>query len=85
MVIRWLGEKLGRVQRPIVRVVQRVLLQGSLFLLYFIGFGLSRVVMTVLARRILHHQRPRRSACGGTGWRRAEGYDLDEFRLRRQS
>ena len=85
MVIRWLGEKLGRVQRPIVRVVQRVLLQGSLFLLYFIGFGLSRVVMMVLARRILHHQRPRRATSGGTGWRRAEGYDLDERRLRRQS
>jgi hypothetical protein len=81
MVIRRVVERLRRTQRPIVRVVQRVLLHGSLFLLYFIGFSLSRLFMTVFARRTLY----RRPPAGSSGWREAEGYELDELRLTRQS
>ena len=79
-MIRRVIEVLKRIQKPIVLGVQRVLLHGSLFLLYFLGFGLSRLLMTVLARRTLFHRSP-----GAPGWRSAEGYDLDEVRLRRQS
>jgi hypothetical protein len=80
VVIRRIAGVLGRMQKPIVRGVQRVLLHGLLFLLYFVGFGLSRLLMMVLARRTLY-DRP----AGDPGWRPAEDYDLDELRLRRQS
>ena len=77
-------EKLRRVQRPLIRIVQRVILQGSLFLLYYFGFGISRAFMTVFARRTLLH-RPRTLPDRDTRWREAEGYDLDPIRLARQS
>jgi len=81
-VFRRIAEFLKRINKPIVRTVQRVLLHGSLFFLYFIGFGLSRLMMMIAARRMLYN-RPRNRA--GDGWLTAEGYDLDENRLRRQS
>jgi hypothetical protein len=73
-----------RLQRPVVTGVQRVLLRSLLFLLYYIGFGMARVVMTVLARRTLYN-RPRPSPGPDSYWREAEHYELTETGLERQS
>jgi hypothetical protein len=73
-----------RVQRPVILGVQRVLLRSLLFLLYYIGFGLARVVLSVVARRTLHN-RPKRVPGRDTYWRECEGYDLNAARLERQS
>jgi len=72
------------VQRRLIRGVQVVLLNVTLFLLYYIGFGLSRGFMSIFARRTLEN-RPREPLGEDTWWRPAEGYDLEESRLRRQS
>lgn len=82
-----LGKLLGRLrraQRPIIRGTQWFLLNVGLFLLYYIGFGISRLVMTVLANRTLYN-RPRRRPDKGSFWREAEGYELSEAQLPRQS
>ena len=79
-MIRRIVGFMKRLNRPIVRAVQRALLHGSLFFLYFIGFGLSRLLMMIAARRLLHNR-----AQNGDGWRTARGYELDELQLRRQS
>lgn len=83
MAIRQIFQRLRRAQRPLVRAVQKGILHPSLFLLYYVGFGLFRALMTVFARRTLFHRRRRRDP--DTFWREAEGYDLDEARLSRQS
>lgn len=83
-MLRRLFERLKRIQRPLILIVQRVILQSSLFFLYYLGFGLSRAFMTVFARRTLYH-RPRFRPSRETYWREAEGYDLDPNRLIRQS
>ena len=84
MVIRRFVAKVRRFQRPLVRAVQRGLLHGSLFFLYYLGFGLTRCVMSLVARRLLFHRSPG-PRDRSTWWRDAEGYELDEIGLRRQS
>ena len=84
MVFRRIVGGLKHVQRPIIRVTQRVILAVSLFLLYYLGFGISRLFMTVLARRTLFN-RPRQRPDDDSYWRTAEGYDLEESHLARQS
>jgi hypothetical protein len=84
MPLKRILRRVRRAQRPIVRGTQIVLLHVSLFLLYYIGFTLARLVLSVAARRLLHH-RPRRPPSEDTWWREAEGYDLDPVRLTRQS
>lgn len=71
---------LKRAQRRLVLIIQAVILHICLFLLYYIGLGLTRLVMMVFARRTLFDPPP-----AGTSWRKAEGYDLDALRLTRQS
>ena len=56
----------------------------SLFFLYFIGFGISRLFMMVLARRTLFN-RPRHRLSNDTCWREAAGYQLDMAGLEKQS
>ncbi len=84
MVFRRIKRTLKRVNRPVIRGTQFVLLNVFLFLLYYIGFVLSRLLMSVFARRMLYN-RPRRRSSEDTLWRDAEGYELDEARLTRQS
>ena len=84
MDLRRIARGLGRAQRPIIRGTQRVILAVSLFLLYFLGFGISRVFMSVLGRRTLYN-RPPGQPNGDTCWRAAEGYDLEMDRLVKQS
>ncbi len=84
MVFRRIIGGLKRMQRPIIRVTQQVILAVSLSLLYYLGFGISRLFMMVLARRTLFN-RPRQRVADDTYWRPAEGYDLEEFHLVRQS
>jgi hypothetical protein len=84
VIFRRILSTIKRIQRPVVRGTQRVLLHGALFLLYHTGFVLARLLMTVLARRLLYNRPPGRPA-GDTYWREAVGYDLDGDRLTRQS
>lgn len=84
MGLRRVVEKLRQAQRPIIWVVQKTILHVSLFLLYYVGFGLFRLFMTGFARRTLFNRPPGRPS-GDTFWRPAEGYDLEEVRLTRQS
>lgn len=76
--------RLRRAQRPIIRGTQWFLLNLGLFFLYYIGFGVSRLVMTVLANRTLYN-RPRRRPDKNSFWRETEGYELSEAQLPRQS
>ncbi len=80
MVLRRIARGLARFQRPVIRGTRRVILAVSLFLLYFVGLGLSRALMSLFARRTLHHRPP-----GDRGWREATGYDLDPAALVKQS
>ncbi len=84
MVIRSVVERLKRIQRPVIRGVQVGILYPGLFLLYFFGFGVCRLILGIFARGLLFH-RPGVRPAGGSRWRPAEGYELDEGRLRRQS
>ena len=84
MVIRRVIRKFKAAQPPMIRFIQRVILRGCLFLLYYTGFGLSRLVMTFLARGTLYNK-PRPRLGKDTYWREAMGYELDEARLTRQS
>ena len=84
MGFRRVVEKLRRAQRPVIWVVQKTILHASLFVLYYVGFGLFRVIMAVFARRTLFNRPPGRPT-GDTYWRAAEGYELEEAKLTRQS
>jgi hypothetical protein len=84
MPFRRIVTRLRRAQRPIVRTVTSVILLVTLFLLYYLGFGISRVFMTVFSRRMLYN-RPRRRPGRESWWREARGYGLEEASLRRQS
>ena len=84
MGFRRVVEKLRRAQRPIIWVVQKTILHVSLFLLYYVGFGLFRLFMTVFARRTLFNRPPGRQS-EDSYWRAAKGYELEESRLTRQS
>lgn len=84
MDLRRVTRALRRAQRPIIRGTQRVILAVSLFLLYFLGFGVSRVFMSVFGRRTLFN-RPPGPPNGETCWRAAEGYDLEMDSLVKQS
>jgi hypothetical protein len=77
-------DRLRRLQRPLVRVVQRIILQGSLFVLYLLGFGLTRAFMTVFARRTLFHRR-RFGPHSDSYWISARSGGLDSGLLSRQS
>ncbi len=84
MVFGRIKRTLKRINGPVIRGTQFVLLHSLLFLLYYIAFTLSRLLMTVLARRLLFNRAPRRPT-EDTFWRKAEGYELDAERLTRQS
>ena len=84
MAFRRIVRTLKRAQRPVIRGTQFVLLNVFLFLLYYVGFTITRLFLSVAARRMLYH-RPRRRPEAGTGWREAAGYELDEARVARQS
>lgn len=73
-----------RFQRRGIRVVQVGLLYPSLFLLYYLGLGFTRILMTILARKTLFH-RPPGGRKAATFWRSAEGYGLTDADLTRQS
>ena len=75
-------ETFKRTQRGIIRATQWVILRVCLFGMYYVGFGLTRLVMMVFGRRRLYH-RPRRQE--GTFWRPAVGYEPDEAGMTRQS
>ena len=77
-------ERFKAFQRRMFRGAQVVLMHVCLFVLYYVGFGATRLVMMVFARRTLFH-RPPRGGGGDTFWRDAEGYELDPVRLTRQS
>ena len=75
-------ERVKRAHRRVFRVIQAVLLRVCLFGVYYVGFGMTRLVMTVFGRRMLWGRRPRE---GATFWREAKGYELDAADLLRQS
>ena len=89
----WLGD---RIPEPIAeaferfklrsqelgRRVQQVVVTALLFALYFLGFGLTRALVTIFGRRYLRlYHAPLE---GDSYWRDAEGYDADPERLLRQ-
>ena len=76
--------RMKRLQRPVVLAVQRTLLRSLHFLLYYIGFGLARAVMSVVSRRTLHN-RPKGVSGADSFWRESEGYELNEVQMERQS
>lgn len=63
------------------RLAQAVLLPAGLFLAYFVGVGLTRLLARLLRPDLL---RPRREADASL-WREAEGYGGGEEDLRGQS
>ena len=75
-------ERFKQFQRRLVRVIQWVLLCISLFLLYFVGFGITRVVMALVARKKLFNRRKKGLE---SYWRDAKGYQPDAASLTRQS
>jgi hypothetical protein len=71
-----------RIKRAVSSVVTRavkVLMAVGLFLLYVVGFGLTKALVAVFDRRLLA---PRD---GDTYWLKAEGYEPDEAGLARGS
>jgi len=63
------------------RLAQAVLLPAGLFLAYFIGVGLTRLLARLLRPEVLDP----RPESADTFWREAEGYGDDERDARRQS
>ncbi len=72
---------LGRASRALIRGVQRVVMAVSLFLVYFLALGLTKLVATLFQRRLL-----RWSAAGQDSyWEPALGYDADPEEATHQS
>lgn len=67
--------------RSVGRRVQALAVIVALWLLYTLGFGLTRVFMRLLGRRV----QPAEHAQEDTCWQVAEGYGFDEEEWRRQS
>ena len=67
--------------KQLVRAVQSVVLSVLLFLVYFIGIGLTRILMSVFSRRHLKmFATPKKESY----WLDAEGYTADSEQLLRQ-
>lgn len=62
-------EKVKIFQWKFVRLVQRILIAISLFLIYFFGFGLTKVFAVIFNRRLLG-----KSKKADTFWLEAKGY-----------
>jgi hypothetical protein len=74
-------ERLKRLASSLVARAVKALMSASLFLLYVIGFGLTKALVAVFDRRLLAP----RDGAGDTYWLKAEGYELDESELTRGS
>ena len=62
-----------RLAAAVIRIATAVFLTVGLFLSYFLGMGLARLLASVFARRLLSAPR----GISGTAWVDAEGYDGD--------
>ena len=69
-------ERLKALHRRLVAAVQAVLLPAGLFLAYFVGLGLTWLVVRIFKPRLLR---------GGASWQEARDYEPDEADCLRQS
>jgi len=74
-------DRIKRLTAALVLRVQKVLVTVSLFLLYIVGFGLTRALAAVFQRRLLAG----RPADAESFWLEAEGYEADAASLARGS
>ena len=63
------------------RIIQKILITTSLFVLYIVGFGITLFFVTIFNRRLLRIKRKE----AGTFWQKAEGYEADIQEFIRQS
>ena len=77
--IERLYERIKQVSTTVGRAVQRAVLSVLLFLLYYIGFGLTRLTAMAFARRYLKMFEGPSDA--ETYWLDAEGYKPDDREL----
>jgi hypothetical protein len=71
----------GKVVSKIVRAIQLAVIAVCLTLVYFLGFGITALVMLVFKRALLTGSRKRDASF----WVRAEGYDADSEESLRES
>ncbi|MDD5629596.1 MAG: hypothetical protein PHU21_11065 [Elusimicrobia bacterium] len=74
-------EKLKAFNRRVAAAVQAVLLPAGLFSAYYLGLGLTWIMVRLLKPSVLRGPRPP----DGTFWREARDYEPDEADCLRQS
>lgn len=89
MRLRTLKEKMLQQQRKLIRATQQGILFVCLALLYGVGFGLTRLLMSLFERRRLlgpwRLQRQNLKDPNFTFWKAAEPVSADPSRLQHQS
>jgi len=65
--------KVKEITGNFIRVIQKILIVILLTILYFIGFGITVLVMLVFDRRAIFGGKKMPDTC----WDKAEGYALD--------
>ncbi len=67
--------------RRLIRAVQKVVMVVLLFGVYWLGFGVSRLLAMVFQRELLQSEHPDQDSF----WRAAEGYDAEVTEARHQT
>ena len=72
---------LRRIFKAVITAAQRVVMSVALFLVYFVGVGLTWLVVMLFNRKALR----RTPADAPSFWVDAQGYDVDQQSGRRQT
>lgn len=72
-------KKIGSIIKSIITFTQKILITISLFLIYILVFGIVKIIILVINKRILYKK------TGRTSWEEAKGYDCDLSELDRES